>query len=101
MKKLGFTFILILGYIISNAQYFKTEDFELQKGSDVVEQEERSFHFPPGEYTKQQEDSLRALFSEENFKPKKATPTAKEPNTGFLYQTPEYRSFLVARKEEV
>lgn len=75
----------IFGIGLSHAQYFKTEDFEIQENTSAVEHEERELHFPPGEYTKAEEDSLRALYSEENFK-KKNTETKKSPDTGYLYK---------------
>lgn len=76
---------LMIGIGIANAQYFKTEDFEIQENGNVIQQEQRVMHFPPGKYTKAQEDSLRALFSEENFKKKPVEePTKKMPDAGFL-----------------
>lgn len=88
----------IFGIGLSHAQYFKTEDFEIQENTSAVEHEERDFHFPPGKYTQAEEDSLRALYSEENFK-KKEPETKKSPETGFLY-TPK-RIYWNIRRENV
>lgn len=88
----------IFGIGISHAQYFKTEDFEIQQNTSAVEHEERKLHFPATEYTKAEEDSLRALFSEENFK-KKKPETKKLLDTGYLYN-PKNSNWNI-RKEEV
>lgn len=95
MKKLGISisfFLISIGF--ANAQYFKTEDFDVQKKTTTVEHEERAPHFPSPEISKAEEDSLRALFSEENFKPEKKENKPENNKTGFIYPIQKQQYFL-------